>query len=100
MATLKIDLKLVMIPPEIKEGYFTKLIKYHYSIQGALNNDLTSLEQRVKQLGDKANQEVKNTLSRVEPKLKELQKAYTDELQKLYSEIANDKTLKEISEGL
>lgn len=54
----------------------------------------------MQQLGERVSQDVTNTLQQVEPKFKELQKAYIDEIDKVYKEIANDKTLKEISEGL
>lgn len=54
----------------------------------------------MEQLGEKTSQDVKNTLKQVEPKFKEMQKAYVEEIEKVYKELANDKVLKEISEGL
>ncbi|XP_026331141.1 apolipophorins-like, partial [Hyposmocoma kahamanoa] len=66
----------------------------------ALQSELSSLKQHVEQLGEKASQDVKSTLKQVEPKFKELQKAYVEEIEKVYKELANDKVLKEISEGL
>lgn len=68
--------------------------------QNALQKDLTNLEQRVKDLGDKASKEFKETLSRVEPTYKKLEQAYKEDLEKLYKEVANDQALKEISQAL
>ncbi|XP_053619006.1 apolipophorins isoform X2 [Plodia interpunctella] len=62
----------------------------------ALKNDLLTLENRVKQLGQKANNDFKDALKKVEPKLKELEKAYQEDFSKIYHELDQDKELAEI----
>ncbi|XP_022837131.1 apolipophorins isoform X2 [Spodoptera litura] len=69
---------------------------YFYS---ALRKDLDNLEARIKQLGDKANDDFKAVLQRAEPTFKQIEKSYNDDLAKFYKEIADDKVLKEISEA-
>ncbi|XP_049881562.1 apolipophorins [Pectinophora gossypiella] len=83
----------------VKSEYGISKDNFKYFVS-ALQKDLTNLEQRIKQLGEKANQEVKSILQRVEPTFKKLEEAYKDDIEKLYKEIETDQTLKEISEGL
>lgn len=68
--------------------------------QNAVRKDLENLEGRIQQLGEKANNDFKATLQRVEPTFKSIEKAYSDDLVSFYKEIADDKVLKELSEAL
>lgn len=54
----------------------------------------------MKQLGEKASNDFKDVTRRVEPTLQKLEKAYEDDIKKIYQEIADDKVLKEISQAL
>ncbi|MFB9840707.1 hypothetical protein, partial [Actinoallomurus acaciae] len=78
-------------------GFTNENFKYFVN---ALKKDLETLEQRIKQLGEKAGNDFKATLQRVKSTLENIKKSYDEDLHKLYEEIANDKVLKEISEAL
>ncbi|XP_075987202.1 retinoid- and fatty-acid binding glycoprotein apolipophorin isoform X2 [Anticarsia gemmatalis] len=80
----------------IKSDYGASKENFNYFF-AALKKDLDNLAARIKQLGDKANNDFKATLKRVEPTLQNVQKAYAEDIKKFYQEIADDKALKEIS---
>lgn len=69
-------------------------------LQSALKKDLTTLQERVKELGEKNSEELKRTLDRIRPTFQRLEQSYKEDLEKLVHEITNDETLKEISEAL
>ncbi|KAM3956905.1 retinoid- and fatty-acid binding glycoprotein apolipophorin isoform 2-T2 [Aphomia sociella] len=83
----------------VKSDYGISKENFNYFVN-ALKNDLNNLESRIKQIGDKTNKDVKDILNRVEPKIKELEKCYQEDLEKIYQEVVNDQTLKEISEAI
>ncbi|XP_039760975.1 apolipophorins [Pararge aegeria] len=83
----------------IKSDYGASKDNFNYFV-GALKKDLGVLQERIKNIGEKANDDVKKTLQRVEPTYKQLEQAYREDLEKLTQDISNDKTLKEISEAL
>ncbi|CAH0764921.1 unnamed protein product [Diatraea saccharalis] len=83
----------------VKSDYGISKENFNYFLN-ALKKDLETLEGRVKQLGDKASEDFKATLKRVKPTYEKLEKAYRDDLKKIYEEVANDQVLKEISESL
>lgn len=81
----------------VKSEYGASKDNFDYFVT-ALKNDLTNLEARVKQLGEEINSDFKDILKRAQPKIQELEKAYKEDLEKIYQEVANDETLKEISQ--
>ncbi|RVE54932.1 hypothetical protein evm_000299 [Chilo suppressalis] len=83
----------------VKSDYGISKENFNYFLN-ALKKDLETLEGRVKQLGDKASEDFKNTLKRVKPTYQKLENAYKEDLKKIYQEVANDQVLKEISESL
>ncbi|CAH2060387.1 unnamed protein product, partial [Iphiclides podalirius] len=83
----------------VKSEYGLSKENFNYFVN-ALKNDLTNLQTRVKELGDKNSQEFKRTLDRIKPTFSKLEQAYREDLQKLVNEIGSDETLKEISEAL
>lgn len=80
----------------VKSDYGVSKDNFNYFFN-ALKKDLDNLEARIKQLGEKADNDLKAVLKRVEPTFKQIEQAYTDDLSKFYKEIADDKVLKEIS---
>ncbi|XP_023946306.2 apolipophorins [Bicyclus anynana] len=83
----------------VKSEYGLSKDNFNYFVS-ALRKDLGVLQERVKEIGEKANDDVKKTLQRVEPTYRQLEQAYREDMEKLTQDIANDKTLKEISEAL
>ncbi|KAJ8707317.1 hypothetical protein PYW08_010569 [Mythimna loreyi] len=83
----------------VKSDYGASKDNLNYFL-AALRKDLDNLEGRIKQLGEKANNDFKAVLQRVEPTFKNIEKAYAEDFEKFYKEIADDKALKEISEAL
>lgn len=75
-------------------------LKHAFLLQNALRKDLDDLEGRVKQLGEKASNDFKDVTRRVQPTLQKLEKAYEEDLKKIYKEFADDKVLKDISQAL
>ncbi|CAB3232890.1 unnamed protein product [Arctia plantaginis] len=82
----------------IKSDYGADKKNFEYFLN-ALKKDLENLSARIKSLGDKANNDFKAILKRVEPTLKNLEKTYTADLDKFYREVVDDKTLQEISQS-
>ncbi|KPI95250.1 Apolipophorin [Papilio xuthus] len=83
----------------VKSDYGLSKENFNYFVN-ALKNDLTNLQGRVKELGEKNSEEFKRTLDRIKPTFKRLEQSYKEDLEKLVHEITNDETLKEISEAL
>lgn len=83
----------------VKSSYGVSQDNLKYFID-ALKKDVDHLEERIKHLGEKASQEFKDILKKIEPTMKNLADAYKQDLEMLYKEVVNDKTLKEISEAL
>ncbi|CAH0599019.1 unnamed protein product [Chrysodeixis includens] len=80
----------------IKSEYGASKDNLNYFLT-ALRKDLDNLQNRIKQLGEKASNDFKGVLQRVEPTFKDIEKSYEEDLSKFYKEIADDKALKEIS---
>ncbi|KAI8425854.1 hypothetical protein MSG28_011618 [Choristoneura fumiferana] len=78
----------------VKSDYGISKENFNYFVN-ALKNDLTNLEARIKELGEKASNDFKNTLKRVQPTAQEISKSWEEEFEKLAKEISNDKALKE-----
>lgn len=83
----------------IKSDYGASAKNFEYFLN-ALKKDLENLGARVKTLSNKANDDFKAILKRVEPTLKNLEKTYSDDFDKFYREIIDDKSLQEISQAL
>ncbi|KAL4704767.1 hypothetical protein ACJJTC_016888 [Scirpophaga incertulas] len=83
----------------IKSDYGSSKDNFNYFVN-ALKKDMETLFARVQQLGQKASNDFKAVLQRVEPTLNKLGQAYKEDIEKLYKEIASDKVLAEISEAL
>ncbi|XP_045779870.1 apolipophorins [Maniola jurtina] len=83
----------------VKSDYGASKDNFNYFV-GAFKKDLSVLQERIKNIGEKANEDVKNTLKRIEPTYKQLEQAYRDDFEKLAQDISNDKALKEISEAM
>ncbi|XP_063370071.1 apolipophorins isoform X1 [Cydia amplana] len=78
----------------VKSEYGVSKENFNYFVN-ALKNDLATLENRIKELGEKASKDFKDTLKRVEPTAKNIEKSFEEELSKLNQEIANDKVLRD-----
>ncbi|XP_047037209.1 apolipophorins isoform X1 [Helicoverpa zea] len=83
----------------VKSDYGASKDNFNYFLT-ALRKDLDNLEGRIKQLGEKANDDFKSIMSRVEPTFQKIEKSFAEDLDRFYKEIADDKVLKEISEAL
>ncbi|XP_013192546.1 apolipophorins isoform X2 [Amyelois transitella] len=79
----------------VKSDYGFSQDNFKY-FANALKNDLTTLESRVKQLGQKASNDFKDSLKKIEPKLKDLEKSYLEDFYKVYQELDQDKELAEV----
>lgn len=65
-----------------------------------MKKDLANLKSRIQGIGDKANEDFKKILKKVEPTYKEIEQQYKQDVEKMIKEIENDKSLKEIMESL
>ncbi|XP_050357243.1 apolipophorins [Nymphalis io] len=83
----------------IKSDYGLSKDNFNYFVN-ALRKDISTLQTRIKELGEKTSADFKQILKRVEPTYKKVEQAYKEDLEKLINEISNDKSLKEISESL
>lgn len=68
--------------------------------QSAVKSDADKLEQRIKELGDKTKDDMNAKLKNYEETSKKLEAEYKKELEKLKHELANEKTLQELSKTL